>query len=262
MNSSSNRVALVSTFHDPEGIYVPFIEKLGASLSKFYAKIEIIVTPVSAEKSIHALQAHGFGLHPKGSKEIGTSRREAIRAGLHHPEIDYFHYCDFDRILFWLMNEPEELAQIVSEHILRADYMALGRTQAAFDSHPAIQIETEMISNGVFSQVIGRKMDITAGACAMSRKAAKLLLALSTEPTNATDTEWPMLIQFRSEGKLSLDYIEANGLAFETPTFHGEAVHENLINRENYMHRVVLARASVEAVFRVMQEAGEMLNSP
>lgn len=255
MSFSSSDVALISTFHDPESIYVPFIEKHAKLLSKLYAKIEIIATPLSSARSIQTLEAHGFGLHLKGSKEIGTSRREAIQAGLVHPEIKHFHYCDFDRILFWLMHEAEELGQVISQLIPQADYTALGRTDVAFATHPAIQIETEKISNGVFSQVVGREMDVTAGSCGMSRKAAELIFAHSTEPTNATDTEWPMLIQFRSNGQLSLGYFAAEGLAFETPTFHGEAVNESLINRNNYMQRVVLARESVEAVYRVLREA-------
>ena len=84
---------------------------------------------------------------------------------------DHIHYADFDRLLRWVETCPAEWQQAV-ESICQSEYLVIGRTPAAYDTHPSALVQTEAISNLVVSYLVGRTMDVSAGSKGISRQAA------------------------------------------------------------------------------------------
>lgn len=244
-------VKSISTLHDPHGAFVPLVDQVVDILFDTYHSLSVVSTPNTSTKTTNILKKHHIEVSPIGTDSIGKSRREALRLGSTNNNLQYFHYCDFDRLLHWAKNYPTELNIVVKKEIPKSDFLVIGRSPSAFKSHPLIQIESETITNKIFSLFIGEFMDITAGSCGMSRSALELILAFSTEDSNATDAEWPMIISIYKNPKLLLDYIEVNGLEFENPTFFGKNSKKLSENKANYLNRVILTRKSIESILRL-----------
>jgi len=234
-----------------------FLAQCMPHLTSLYPFLIVVATPASSQQTMKLLAMHDAEVYPEGSRHVGESRRRALNLGLKHREAQHFHYCDFDRLLHWTLHYPDELRAIVTHTIPQSDFLVIGRTAGAFDTHPPAQKETERLTNRVFSYIFGRSrtMDAVAGSCGMSRPAAEQILPSSTALSNATDTEWPMIIhrlaQPKLRPKLSIDYVEVRGLEFETPTFYGEETFEHADTAESWLLRVRLCRESVEAAMRV-----------
>jgi lysophospholipase L1-like esterase len=120
---------------------------------------------------------------------------------------------DFDRMVRWVERFPQEWQTIIPA-VQQADCLVVGRTQAAYQTHPRALVSTETTSNLVASFLLGREMDVSAGCKGFSRRAAGFILANST-PGHAlgTDVEWPLLVQ---RAGYSLAYLEVDGLDWES----------------------------------------------
>ena len=254
--SSLSDVGLVSTLHDPGGNMRLFLHACLPNLSQIYRFLVIVATSKTDPGTVASLENAGVMVLPDGTKEIGANRRRALRHGLAQENGDgagapFLHYCDFDRLLHWSLHYPRELRGVVKVKIPAADYLVLGRTPAAFESHPNAQRMTESLTNRVFSFIHGQEMDVTAGSCGLSRAAAEQIMRHSMEPTNATDTEWPLIIARLAPADLAVSYLATQGLAYETATFLGAAARAAADHPENWQRRLGLARDSVAAAIRL-----------
>ncbi len=213
-------VALVTTLHDPAGRMVEATHRLLAPLSKLYEAVIVVPTSATSPRLLEAL--HGTVVQPlaESNGSIGIGRRHTLRLGL-ESSASHLHYCDFDRVLHWMGRYPQELASVL-EAIQRHDYLILGRTERAFATHSRVQRDTETITNHAFSLWFGRPVDVSAGSCGVSRRAAERLLAGSSASTNATDAEWPALARLMEGSRVG--YLETDGLEFETPDYFPEEI--------------------------------------
>jgi hypothetical protein len=123
-----------------------------------------------------------------------------------------------DRVLHWARTYPEELKKVTAA-IPGHDFLVLGRTRRAMETHPRNQVDTENLANKVFSLIVGREMDITAASRGISREAAEQILRYSRGRFFDSDSEWPIILQCRG---FTLDYIEVEGLEWETQMKRGE----------------------------------------
>ncbi len=125
----------------------------------------------------------------------------------------HIQYADMDRILRWVETRPDEWRH-AAEMVTRCDCLIIGRSPAAYRTHPQALTQTEAISNRVVSHFLGRSMDVSAGSKGFSREAAEYLVA-NTIPSRAlgTDAEWPILLH---RAGFHLDYIEVDGLDWES----------------------------------------------
>ena len=212
-------VMLVSTLHDPDGRMVEATERLLGQLMELYEGIAVVATPSTSPRLLGALSGTTVESIEESNGAVGVGRRHALRLGL-RPGASHLHYCDFDRVLHWIGRYPSELAATVSA-IQSHDYLMIGRTERAFATHPRVQVDTEGITNHAFSLWYGEPVDVAAGSCGVSRRAARLLLERSTAPTNATDTEWPAIVRMAGMG---VGFIRTEGLEFETPDYFGEEI--------------------------------------
>lgn len=249
-----NKIALVSTLHDPQASMAPILSACLPLLPHLYVAVEIIATPTTAPLTLALLADGGATVTTDGNEHIGLNRRQALGRGLAHRPVTHCHYCDFDRLLFWLLHQPDELRRVLGQVVPQADYLAIGRTPTAFATHPHVQQELEGLTNDLFSGLVGEEMDVTAGSCAVSVPAGHYLLQHSRELSNATDTEWPMLIKMAPAG-FQLAYMAVDGLAFETAFFHGPQIYAQADQPANWAKRTRLARQSVAAALRLWTNA-------
>jgi len=128
-------------------------------------------------------------------------------------EATHVHYADFDRLLRWVETRPEEWQQILTA-IQQVDCLVIGRTDAAYRTHPRALVETEAISNLVTSLLLGQSMDVSAGSKGFSRRAVQFLMA-HCQPGRAlgTDADWLVTLH---RGGFAIDYLAVDGLDWES----------------------------------------------
>jgi SAM-dependent methyltransferase len=217
LNSSQAKgmnIALAATWH-PRG-ELPRFARLLPQLEAVY---EHIALSFGFEADPHVIAAFAAGDYAGRSKisyvlndDWNWGRYAAIRESL-KSSASYIHYADMDRLLRWVETRPEEWRQTV-EAVRRTDYLVIGRTPAAYATHPQALIQTEAISNQVTAYLVGRAMDVSAGSKGFSRAAAEFLIA-NTQPVRAigADAEWTVLLK---RAGFSIDYLEVDGLDWES----------------------------------------------
>ena len=236
-----------------------------ATLRRLYRSAHVIATPQTDARLITLLRAAGVAVSTGADSRIGVGRRQAILDAVQAGAATV-HYCDFDRLLHWLRVAPAELHAVLDQ--LTApytfDYLILGRTAAAFATHPRVQRETETVTNHAFSAWFGQPADVGAGSCGVTARGAALIAQHSDEPTNATDAEWPAIVQCLAPGRVR--YRATEGLSFETADYYqaeieqagGEAQwREQVYERpEMWLQRLELSHNSVRAMLAVARRLG------
>ncbi len=211
-------IALATTWN-PRG-ELPRFNRLLPQLKQVYAFIIISFPPVADSDVIQVFQtghlASRSDLVVALNRDWSHGRYVALQKALEIPA-DYIQYADMDRLLRWVETRPREWLETVAK-LEQFDCLVIGRTDAAYRSHPQALIQTEMISNRVVSYLLGRSMDVSAGSKAFSRPAAEFLVA-HTEPGHAlgTDGEWPILLH---RAGFTVGYVEVDGLDWESADRH------------------------------------------
>jgi hypothetical protein len=142
-----------------------------------------------------------------------AGRHAVMRASL-ETDVAFIHYADGDRIIRWIETRPDELRATV-ERIQTTDCLIIGRTEAAFATHPQAQQQTERLSNQVCSRMIGeRLLDLSSGSKGFSRAAVEFLMKHSPAVgVMGVDSEWVVLLR---RAGFRLDAVEVDGLDWET----------------------------------------------
>jgi len=91
----------------------------------------------------------------------------ALKIALQSP-VAHIHYADMDRLLRWVETRPEEWRE-ATLRIADGDYLVMGRSAAAYATHPQALVKTEEISNHLISRLVGGRW--------MSARARKALAA-------------------------------------------------------------------------------------
>jgi hypothetical protein len=180
-------------------------------LQALYARTVVSIPPDADADSAALLRSlEGVDVIDNG----WASGRHTVMAAALETGADFVHYVDGDRLIRWIETRPDELRRTV-EAITRTDCLVIGRTAAAFATHPLAQQQTEKLSNDVFSAALGgRALDFSAGAKGFSRGAVEFLLR-NSPPSGVmgTDSEWVVLLQ---RAGYRIDACEVDGLDWET----------------------------------------------
>ena len=214
-------VALAATLHDPHAADLPNLRAALPGLAERYAGMVIFATEETPARAVAPLVEAGalVTYHPTDYGEIGWRRLGAVRqAATLAPAI---HLCDFDRLLHWWHHWRDELDAVLAR-IAAVDLLILGRTERAWATHPANQLETEQLANRVVSHFYGEDVDICSGSRGLSRRAVDYLAAHGREHGVGTDAEWPLLLR-RAAG-LRREQVLTEGLEFETAAFYADEV--------------------------------------
>ncbi len=142
------------------------------------------------------------------------SRMAALHAAC-ATDADTLHYCDMDRLIRWIETQPDELRRIV-EALPASDCLILGRTTAAYASHPEAMLATERVINDVASHLLDLPVDICAGSKGLSRNLVRFLLP-RIPADGWGDVSWAILAQ---RAGFTVAYRAADGLDYETADRH------------------------------------------
>ncbi|MFD2630414.1 hypothetical protein [Oceanobacillus kapialis] len=206
------QVTLLTVTHDPTGKNIELFKKLQADIEQLYGELYITVSDETSTELIEMMERSSFNVKIIPKKGAAQARREVLGFGL-ESKSHYYHYCDFDRLLTWgkdHLTELENTVSIMPNH----DYLIIGRTERAMNTHPVEWIKTERITNTICSLELGREVDITAGSCAFSKRSADYIHTHSKE--KMTDAEWAMIVQ--RIGKRDLQYKTVEGLEYHEKT--------------------------------------------
>ena len=258
--------ALATTVHDPDSRLVGLLRRHADAVRATYTVAVAAVTRQTAEATIEALHAAGITPVVEDDRGVGQARRTAVRAVTDAGATSVL-YCDLDRWLHWREFWPQELAELPARlegSRPAALYACLGRTTRAFGTHPKVQVACEDATNRAVSAAFRRRCDVTAGAAWLSAEGARLVLADSVEPSNATDGEWPAIVWRHDPRRVLQTWCE--GLEFETATFFKTEVdtaggrdawvRQTYDTSEAWASRLTLASATVNAFVRVMSAEG------
>ncbi len=202
-------IALAATWN-PRGEIERF-QRLLAQMQAEYAAMSIVVPPGAWVPELGFLEA-GVPVILTESVAWGGGRKLCIEQAL-ESRAEHIHYADMDRLLRWIETRPDEWRQTLGA-IRHTDYLVIGRTPAAYATHPQSMIQTEAISNLVTGYLVGQHMDVSAGSKGFSRGAAQFLMA-NTGPVRAIgmDAEWTVLLK---RAGYHIAYLEVDGLDWET----------------------------------------------
>lgn len=223
-----SRVALATTYHDPQGGLQGQIGRVLPLLTRLFAGLAIQTTQATPECVLAPFREAGAIVAQDGARatcespKVGRARCNALRMALdQNQDTSVVMYCDCDRLLHWADTYPDELAQVLGE-AGTFDFLVLGRTPRAYATHPRIQRDTEAIINHVFGVVSGRTWDVTGATRILSRRAAVAVLEGCPDEEISTDVSWPLFLQ--RAGGFSLGYRETEGLEFETADRFAEEI--------------------------------------
>lgn len=248
-------IALAATFN-PRG-EIPRLQRLLPQLQAVYSDIVVSLPPVTDSADIETLQALP-GIRTIVNQQWGDGRYNALRLVLERAA-DHIQYADLDRLIRWVETRPEEWRQTVAQ-VQQNDCLVIGRTAAAWETHPRAMFETERIINMVFSQVIGQEMDFGAGSKGFSRRAAEFLM-VHIEPGRAlgADTEWIVLLH---RAGFPVAHVAVDGLDWEIPDQYQDAAADGERQREmavqydadagHWRRRVAVAHEIIEAGLAAM----------
>ena len=249
-------IVLAATFN-PRG-EIGRLQGLYPQLQSVYEHILISLPPWTTRDDIAVMSALPC-VRTYVNPEWSHGRYSALKAAL-ETDAAFIHYADMDRLLRWVETRPDEWRQTVRA-IKDSDYAVIGRTEAAYQTHPQSLVQTERISNAVVSLFIGQAMDVSAGSKGFSRRAVEFLMA-HTQPGRAlgADGEWTVLLH---RAGFKVDYIEVDGLDWESADrYQAQAADGNRqrqlaeeydTNAENWAARVQVALEITQAALDAMQ---------
>lgn len=195
---------------------MPRFERLYALLSEMYADM-VIAAPQTIDPD-DLIYIKGLATRPNihvvVSPEPSHSRYLTLQRAL-DTSASCIHYADMDRLLRWVETRPQELRQTL-EALQRSDCLIIGRTDAAFSTHPQSMQQTEALVNRVFAYFLGRTLDLCAGSRSFSRDAAQFIITHSA-PGHWIDAEWAVMLH---RAGFQLDEILVDGLDWETADRH------------------------------------------
>lgn len=244
-------VTLASAWY-PRGELSRF-QRLYAPISEVYSRLVISLPPEVDVALVDNLRQVGGEVDAVVTNDWSWGRYIAVQKAL-ETNPDYIHYVDFDRLLRWVETRPAEWREVVRA-LTHVDCLIVGRSEAAYHTHPQALVRTEAISNLVISEIVGKQMDVSAGSKGFSRKAAEYILS-NCAPGHAlgTDGEWPVVLK---RGGFAIDYIEVQGLDWEIADNYqpsaADGTHQKKVaqeydsNPQHWARRVEVAHEIVQA---------------
>lgn len=200
-----HKICLISTLHDPGG-------KLKVDFRKICHLFDNVLIKATPQTALHK-SVEPYVIIKDSDAAIG--RLFVLSEAIKKTDCDLFFYLDFDRVLYWNTVYPGEFVQVV--HSLTDELTVIGRTKAAFETHPKLQQLTEEACNLIFSHWYGKQVDILTGCRSIPRRIAEKIVTGSNPKNIAySDAEWLMIANepFR--------YLEVNGLGYEHSLFNIE----------------------------------------
>ncbi len=243
-------IVLATTFN-PRG-ETGRLQQLWPQIQAFYNEVVISLPPsLALEDAMSIRSLDGARIHVNSDWTHG--RYMALKLA-QETDASSVHYVDMDRLLRWLETRPDELRSTI-ERVKNCECLVIGRTDSAWETHPQSMRQSEAISNGLFSRLLGQPLDLSAGSKGFSRAAVDCLMA-NTRAGRAigADSEW-VIICHRAGFKV--ESLLVDGLDWEIPDRYQETAADAERQRqvraeydadaENWALRVGIAHEIIEA---------------
>ncbi len=231
------------------------LRKLYPQLKHLYPHM-IIIMPPSTHMGLVLSLRHFEKLTLFVTDNWRDGRRESLAQALKiipSTSASHIMYADVDRLLRWAETRYEELRQTI-KRVQMYDCLVIGRTERAYQTHPQALIQTEAMSNRIFSHLLGEKVDLSAGAKGFSIRAASFVVANArAERPFGADAEWVVLAK---RGGFDIRTYHVDGLDWESADrYEDQAVDEEMqqaraaeydANPENWKMRVDVANEIID----------------
>jgi len=207
------KTVLAATIHDPEPRLLKLLKEYAPRLGLDDEPRIVAYSPPTHTRIVRALEGLGYITVPSG-ESVQSGYCAALERGLREFP-DHVFYCDLDRLIHWVRTYPEEYRQ-TRRKALEYEFLMVGRTLKAFQTHPRTQTCTEGIANLVASRILGFKdtRDIIGVCWGLSSSLVQLLLSTPRRNSYGFYCGWPV-IAWRNSAKKA--YLEVEGLEWETP---------------------------------------------
>lgn len=213
MNES---IILCSTFHDPQLKLRKLITKALPLIERLFSTNIIACTEDTAKALEGALPKNEFIIVGTPSNKVVDTYILSFKTTLENLEPNNkIFYVDFDRLVHWVLEYPDEVENILQEHS-GYDYLHIGRSKRAFDSHPETQKNTETIINRIGSETLGfdDEKDLISVCFIFTKTLCQKVLSLENKTSTGFYGTWPLIFW---NNALTKNYIEVEGLEWETP---------------------------------------------
>jgi len=217
MNQTTS-IILSSTYHDPEFRLKSLLVTALPTIKEMFSQKIVYCTPSTKNAAYEFLTNEGFQVIISESIKQVENYKKSIKIAMNyveHPQIQKIFYIDFDRLIHWINSYPDEFYNIFKINS-DVDYLHIGRTLRAFETHPSTQKETEKIINELSSKTLGFKetIDIISVCFLFTKELGERIIEFKNSTTTGFYCTWPIIFW-----KLALKnrYIEVEGLEWETP---------------------------------------------
>lgn len=213
----TNSIFLCSTFHDPELKLEGLIKRALPIINELFPTKILACTQVTIEGIREICNENNFIVVGTESSRVVDTYLLAFKTAFKSSEDENqkFFYIDFDRLVHWVLQYPEELKSIIKkEH--NYDYLHIARSDKAFESHPNTQKDTESIINRIGSTALGLHdvKDLISVCFIFTKDLCKNILDLEYTTSRGFYGLWPIIFWSNSSER---NYIEVEGLEWETP---------------------------------------------
>ena len=231
----SNSLILSATLHEPQFRLKKMLLEVLPIIKTLFSASVVCCTPSTGSDVVEFLKNEGFSV-PIGpvapQYECYRLAHKIALTMIVNPALQKIFYIDFDRLIHWASKFPEELKDVLQN--IDVDYLHIGRTDRAFESHPITQKNTEIIVNELGSKILGFEdvRDIISVCYTYTKELGEKLLSIE----NATNTgfygTWPLYLYKWATSK---QYLEVEGHEWETPDRFAEEIskdgYENWLNK-------------------------------
>ena len=207
------KTVLAATIHDPQPRLFKLLKEYAPQLGLDGEPRIVAYSPPTHPRVVRALEGLGC-ITTLGGESVQSVYSAALERSLRESP-EHVFYCDLDRLIHWVRTYPEEYRQ-TRRKALEYEFLMVGRTPRAFQTHPRTQTCTEGIANIVASRVLGFEdtRDIIGVGWGLSSSLVQLLLSTPQRNSFGFFCGWPV-IAWRNAVKKA--YVEAEGLEWETP---------------------------------------------
>ncbi|MHA1147930.1 MAG: hypothetical protein ACTSR8_06760 [Promethearchaeota archaeon] len=220
-------ILITTTLHEPEFRLKENIEKALPFIREHIGNIIISCTSETHGNVLSFLEQNGFKVSLSDNDDRIATYLNAIKLAISEikdRDSQRILYIDFDRLIHWINNYPEELKKTFEE-AAKNELLHIGRTPNAFKTHPNTQTDTEHIVNYLGSQALSlnKVQDLISVCYSFTFSLADLILNKKYFTEMGFYIAWPVILWDHAQNK---KYIEVEGLEWETPDRFTEEINQ------------------------------------
>ena len=219
--SKANSYILCSTIHDPEFKLKKLLKSTLPIIKNLFSLKIICCTSPSIEFSQFFEKHEDFIILTTSSLRQVDTYKTALKTtikNIPNPNLrtQKIFYIDFDRLIHWVNSYPEELKDVLRKGTDDVEYLHIGRSDRAFDTHPSTQKKTEQLINKICSKVLGfsKIKDFISVCYIFTGNLGEKVLKLNNSTNSGFYGLWPIILWINASEKR---YVEVEGLEWETP---------------------------------------------